>query len=195
MLTEYELERQRRIEENQKRLRELVDPELLLQPADGPAEPRAPSKRRARPRPSSDSDDAAVGERRVSSRLLGVQAPSYAEREPTELTHRPRRARAGHERGEYGVEGADSCHSCRQKTTSLKARCTTCPIKWCVACLRIRYGEDAVEANSSGSWRCGRCRGCCLCSACRRKAGKQPTGVLGPTATTNGYASVMEMLM
>lgn len=184
MLCDYEIERQKRIEANQRRMRELVNP--LPMPHDD-----APASRGRSAKPSAAPKDSQ--ERRVSSRLLGVDAPSYKEAEHAD-SPKPKRIRTTAERGEYGVEGAESCHSCRQKTTSLKARCTKCPILWCVACLRVRYGEDAASANATGEWRCGRCRGTCLCSACRRKAGKKPTGVLGPTAAAHGYASVLDLL-
>jgi len=60
--------------------------------------------------------------------------------------------------------------------------------------LRIKYGEEAEEVNESGTWQCGKCLGNCLCSNCRRKAGKAPLGVLAPQAFAAGHGSVAELL-
>ena len=64
---------------------------------------------------------------------------------------------------------------------------------WCVDCLNNKEGEDAAEANASGSWRCPQCIGGvenCLCSMCRRKAGRPALGPLWPLARAQGYKSV-----
>lgn len=176
MQSAYELARDARVAANRARLAELVTVTL-----ESPAP--ASAKRTPPPPPLP---------RQVSTRAR----PSVDYRETGGETRRAARGQrvARGERGEYGTAGAASCHSCRQRTDSYKATCTRCPLKWCAPCLRIRYGEDAHAVNARGDWACGRCRGGCLCSTCRRKAGKAPTGVLGPTAEAGGFSSVQEFL-
>ena len=173
--SEYERQRDERIAANRTRLAELVT--MRLEPQA--AKPVGGARKRAVSEP--------LPAREKSSRARA--AVNYAE--PGE----PGEARSSRgERGEYGTADATSCHSCRQKTSSYKAECTQCPLRWCAPCLRIRYGEEAVDANATGEWLCGRCRGGCLCSNCRRKEGKVPTGILGPRAEAAGYSSVAEYL-
>jgi len=64
---------------------------------------------------------------------------------------------------------------------------------WCVDCLNNKEGVDAHVANDSGSWLCPLCEGGvghCLCSMCRRKAGRAALGPLWPVARAQGFASV-----
>jgi hypothetical protein len=193
MACQYELERDKRIQANMKRLNELVPLAQTIATAQADNEPTGEIKRAHRKQQPVTAHN---GPRRSSSRLEGVAAVSYVEEGARMSGARPSSGvgRRSGERGQYGVEGATSCHSCRQCTSSYKAFCTRCSIKWCTACLRIRYGENAEEANETGVWTCGKCRGNCLCSNCRRKEGKAPTGVLGAQAQMAGYGSVSAYL-
>ena len=88
-----------------------------------------------------------------------------------------------------------ACHCCRQTTSKYKAVCTSegCSLQWCHHCLNNKEGESAEAANASGTWRCPQCVGGvanCLCSMCRRKAGKSALGPLWPVAQAQGYKSV-----
>lgn len=155
MLTEYEREREARVEANKKRLAELVEPPMFLKPVAQTTS----RKRQLEP----------AGEPTRASPRLANQVVS----EP----RAPRVSVVG-ERGRLGAPGSTTCHSCRQKTDSYKADCTNCGIRYCVACLRVRHGQDAHDCNADEKWRCPRCEGRCICSACRRKAGLAPTGPL-----------------
>lgn len=176
-MSEYERLREERVAANRARLAELVTAQLILPDTKPPeaakrvravAEPLPPREKSARARAAVD----------------------YSEHGDPDGEGRGGRG----ERGQYGTADATSCHSCRQKTNSYKAECTQCPLRWCAPCLRIRYGEEAREANATGEWLCGKCRGGCLCSNCRRKAGKAPTGIMGPRAAAAGYESVADYL-
>jgi hypothetical protein len=173
-MCDYEVQRLARIEENKRRLAELVPQAVAPLGAAPAAAPKPRAKPRVEPR-----------EPRRSGRKVTPAVYDFGE-DASE--------RGGVGRGRYGVEGAESCHSCRQKTDSYKAYCTTCPNKWCAACLRTRYGEDVFTANEEGGWRCGRCRGNCLCSNCRRRNGLAPTGQMGPLAAAAGFESVEAFL-
>jgi hypothetical protein len=88
-----------------------------------------------------------------------------------------------------------ACHCCRQTTSKLKAVCTSdgCPLQWCLNCLANKEGVDAAVANESGTWRCPLCVGGvagCLCSMCRRKAGRPALGPMWPLAQAQGFTSV-----
>lgn len=88
-----------------------------------------------------------------------------------------------------------ACHCCRQTTSKYKAVCTSegCSLQWCHHCLNNKEGESAEAANASGTWRCPLCVGGvanCLCSMCRRKAGKSALGPLWPVAQAEGFTSV-----
>ena len=37
---------------------------------------------------------------------------------------------------------------CRQKTVEVKAKCNSCTLWWCPACLLNRYGEEVAKAGS-----------------------------------------------
>jgi Zinc-finger domain of monoamine-oxidase A repressor R1 len=175
----YELEREARIRQNKERLAALVDTSLI------PTAAAAASKTKTQ-----KSTPSIVPPRPKSRRLLGKPARSYKE-DPLESWERSvRGGGGGGQRGLYGVEGATTCHSCRQKTTSLKAECTACPLLWCKPCLNARYGEDAHTVNATGSWTCPKCRLCCICSACLRKAGSRPTGQMFAEAVKNGFTNV-----
>ena len=182
----YEREREERIKANKARLAELVTQRLPAAPRPASVDPRS-RERTAGYRKRSAPE--VVVPREKSSRS---RAPVDYREPAGDPGDRDGSSRG--ERGRYDAPGATSCHSCRQKTDSYKAECTECPLKWCAPCLRTRYGEDAREANVLGDWLCGKCRGGCLCSNCRRKAGKAPTGVLGPAAEAAGYDSVAEYL-
>ena len=188
-MNEYERLREERIAANKKYLAELISTSLLS------ASGKEPQQRKRRTAEDREEDGPRL--HKSSARLRSVPTSTYVlEDDPEDWPPRrtTRRAEPG-ERGEYGAEGASSCHSCRQKTTSYKAKCTKCILAWCAPCLRIRYGEDAAEVNTTGTWICGKCRGNCLCSNCRRKAGKTPTGVLGPAAAAASFESVAEYLI
>jgi len=186
----YELEREARIAQNKRRLAELVGGCAL--PVIEQPKAKKESKLQAAV--------AHLPPRDRSSRLAGKPAPVYVlpddEPDHDSLTGRRRTSSRGigGERGVYGAEGARTCHSCRQKTTSFKAMCTACPLMWCTACLRTRYNESAHSANETGTWMCPKCRSCCICSSCLKRTGRQPTGVLAPAALDAGYTSVFEML-
>ncbi|KAJ0989202.1 hypothetical protein J5N97_007558 [Dioscorea zingiberensis] len=100
----------------------------------------------------------------------------------------------------YDSENGISCHQCRQKTRDSVASCKKmkkkrpCTIKYCLKCLRNRYGEDAVEVDALPDWECPKCRGICNCSVCMKRRGQQPTGMLIHTAKATGYSSVLELL-
>ncbi|CEH14322.1 ZINC-FINGER DOMAIN OF MONOAMINE-OXIDASE A REPRESSOR R1 PROTEIN [Ceraceosorus bombacis] len=71
-----------------------------------------------------------------------------------------------------------SCHQCRRKVSHTKAReCTNkeedrrCPMKFCFACMQIRYGVDQVSLKAADEFICPRCQGFCNCSLCLRKRG------------------------
>ena len=95
-------------------------------------------------------------------------------------------------RGELDPVRGTTCHWCRQKTDSLKAKCGQCPIAFCPPCLLIRHGLKPSDIGPD--WRCPKCCGNCNCSVCRRKAGLEPTGVMGATAVAAGFASVEQYL-
>ena len=190
-MNDYEAQREARIAENKRRLQELVGGCLLpVAPVVEPATTKKGRLERA-------TEDLPARER--SARLAGKPAPVYALPDERDDDERPKRTRAsngggGGERGLYGVEGARTCHSCRQKTLSVKAECTSCVLLWCQACLRTRYNESARDVNNTGSWQCPKCRGACICSACMRKSGRVPTGVMAPQAVGAGFSSVFEFL-
>ena len=177
MSSEYELQREARIAANQARLAQIVTARLAL-PA---ALPASGSRKRIAPDPPPP--------REKSTRARSTV--DYCESDnPRGVSGRTSLG----ERGQYGTADGTSCHSCRQRTNSVKAECTSCPLKWCKACLRVRYGKDACEVNASGAWTCPKCEGKCICSACRKKSGKAPT-IIGPRATAEGYSSVQEYLL
>ncbi|CAA7055552.1 unnamed protein product [Microthlaspi erraticum] len=98
-------------------------------------------------------------------------------------------------------ERMGSCHQCHQKRRGVAGSCVTmispkqrCPLKFCPACLRGRYGEDAEEASSMTDWVCPRCRGICNCHQCRKNKGLEPTGKLSQEAKENGCSSAAELL-
>ena len=95
-------------------------------------------------------------------------------------------------RGELDPVRGTTCHWCRQKTDSLKAKCGQCPIAFCPPCLLIRHGLKPSDIGPD--WRCPKCCGNCNCSVCRRKAGLEPTGVMGPQAAAAGFAGVEQYL-
>jgi hypothetical protein len=95
-------------------------------------------------------------------------------------------------RGELDPVRGTTCHWCRQKTDSLKAKCGQCPIAFCPPCLLIRHGLKPSDIGPD--WQCPKCCGNCNCSVCRRKAGLEPTGVMGATAVAAGFASVEQYL-
>ena len=39
------------------------------------------------------------------------------------------------------------CMQCRQKTVEVKAKCQTCTLWWCPACLLNRYGEEVAKVG------------------------------------------------
>lgn len=41
------------------------------------------------------------------------------------------------------------CLQCRQKTVEVKAKCKSCTLWWCPACLLNRYGEEVAKVNST----------------------------------------------
>lgn len=95
-------------------------------------------------------------------------------------------------RGELDPVRGTSCHWCRQKTDSLKVKCSECPIAFCQPCLLIRHGLRPDDIGPD--WRCPKCCGNCNCSVCRRKAGLEPTGVMGAQALAAGFAGVEQFL-
>ncbi|XP_047320919.1 uncharacterized protein LOC124924983 [Impatiens glandulifera] len=101
----------------------------------------------------------------------------------------------------YDSQNGKTCHQCRQKTMDIVASCKNeenekqCNVKYCHKCLLNRYGEKTEEVEALKEWVCPRCRGICNCSFCRKKNGKQPTGILTHTAKSIGFASVSEMLI
>ena len=214
---EYEQARLRRIAENRKRLNELV-PVTSHALAETAGEcPRAaePQRKKAAQLPPAD--------RRGSSRLANLPPVDYcAAVEDGGGSSRKRgapRCDHGLTRGEHNKAEGTSCHFCRrvacrqgvhllprcgvssqcaclcrQKTDAYKARCTTCPSLFCAPCLWLRHGAKATDVNETKTWICPKCRLSCTCSICRRKAGKQPTGVLGPKALALGYAGAEGLL-
>lgn len=101
-------------------------------------------------------------------------------------------AHHGLDRGEHDSVAGTSCHYCRQKTDVLKVSCSACPVLFCPPCLLLRHGVAATAA--SPSWLCPKCLGTCTCSVCRRRAGLEPTGILGPAAVAAGFAGVEQYL-
>lgn len=99
----------------------------------------------------------------------------------------------------YDACQGTTCHQCRQKTNDFKTICRadTCSGvrgQFCGPCLKNRYGEDATEALLDANWICPPCRGVCNCSICRKKQGRNCTGILIHEATSSGYKSVKEYL-
>ncbi|WJX70807.1 hypothetical protein P8452_54875 [Trifolium repens] len=100
----------------------------------------------------------------------------------------------------YDSENGKTCHQCRQKTRDFSAGCKNprdgkpCLIRFCHKCLLNRYGEKAEEVDLLNDWNCPKCKGICNCSACMKKRGQQPTGLLVRTAKASGFNSVSEML-
>ena len=182
----YERARLQRIAANRKRLSELVtDTSHALAEAlsERPIAASAPPRKKAASIKSV--------ERRGSSRLANLPAVDYAiPVEDNGSSRKPGAPRNDHglARGAHNRTEGTSCHFCRQKTDAYKARCTTCTALFCAPCLWLRHGAKAAEVNESNDWICPKCRLSCTCSICRRKAGKEPTGVLGPKALALGYA-------
>jgi Zinc-finger domain of monoamine-oxidase A repressor R1 len=106
-----------------------------------------------------------------------------------------------------------------QKTVEVKVVCTnTCcsigrlPVLMCASCLANRHGEDVTAAIESGNWICPRCRdgccgqgrhtkgadssciGCCNCSACRKKAKLEATGLIKHDAFRAGFSNAHDYL-
>eukprot|EP00884_Botryococcus_braunii_P009655 jgi/Botrbrau1/18691/Bobra.0386s0019.1 len=94
----------------------------------------------------------------------------------------------------YDSEKGTTCHQCRQKTVETKAKCGSCTLYWCPRCLLNRYGEDVEKVSAQAKWDCPRCRALCNCSNCRKKAGKEATGILSAISKAGGYNSVCDML-
>ncbi|CAM0956384.1 unnamed protein product [Alopecurus aequalis] len=93
-----------------------------------------------------------------------------------------------------------TCHQCRQGRTHFAAVCKVkkkygpCPLKYCKKCLSNRYGESEEAVALDDAWTCPKCRGECNCSACRKKNGKMPTGILAHAAKASGCSSVHDLL-
>ncbi|KAL6877571.1 hypothetical protein ACP4OV_012786 [Aristida adscensionis] len=100
----------------------------------------------------------------------------------------------------YDPENGKTCHQCRQKTMDFAVACKQlkkrglCPIKYCSKCLLNRYGEKAEEQANKENWVCPKCRGFCNCSFCRKKNGKEPTGIMAHIAKASGCNSVHHLL-
>lgn len=100
---------------------------------------------------------------------------------------------------ETRVDGK-TCHQCRQGKTHFAAVCKVkkkyglCPLKYCERCLSNRYGESEEAVALDDAWTCPKCRGECNCSACRKKNGKTPTGILAHAAKASGCSSVHDLL-
>jgi hypothetical protein len=189
----YEEARKLRIEQNRKRLHELVPPELTksVEPAEQQLVPLAKKSK-------SKSSKAASG-RRSSGRLAALPPVAYAlpgvdEKPPPRKRGDGTRCAHGMSRGTHDREQGTSCHFCRQKTNAYKGSCTSCSAMFCAPCLWLRHGLHAEAVNALGDWRCAKCRGVCTCSICRRKVGKVPTGILGPKALSLGFAGAEGML-
>lgn len=97
-----------------------------------------------------------------------------------------------------GVTGT-SCHQCRQKTLDRKTICRSGICRgvrgnFCGVCLRNRYGQDAKRALKDPQWCCPPCLGICNCSICRKREGKDATGVITSLAQSRGFQSVHQYL-
>ncbi|KAL5007803.1 hypothetical protein ScPMuIL_016609 [Solemya velum] len=94
----------------------------------------------------------------------------------------------------------NTCHQCRQKTDDMKTVCRSGDCfgvrgQFCGPCLRNRYGEDAKEALKNPDWVCPPCRGICNCSFCRKRSGKNCTGILIHMAREKGFSNVSDYLI
>jgi len=65
--------------------------------------------------------------------------------------------------GEY----CHQCHARRENATC----CSACQMKYCPRCLHKYYEQDYAVIKLDAKWMCPRCRGLCLCAACRKKRG------------------------
>eukprot|EP00057_Strongylocentrotus_purpuratus_P012331 XP_011666805.1 PREDICTED: cell division cycle-associated protein 7 [Strongylocentrotus purpuratus] len=129
------------------------------------------------------------------------RGPTYnAPRHPDDITEEELKMVADSVKDKsYDSIYGSTCHQCRQKTNDMKTIChsATCSGvrgQFCGPCLRNRYGEDAREALLDETWTCPPCRGNCNCSFCRKKQGRNATGILIHLAKHNGYRSVKDFL-
>jgi hypothetical protein len=170
-LSEYELERKKRIEQNEAFKRTLGLSNVSFQVA---SKPQVLSKKRV----------VASEPSRKSLRLKRAQDPSleiYSELE--DATASPEAVARRGARLYDPVNGV-TCHQCRQKTLDPKSICanemTVGSIyrhKYCGSCLRNRYSENIEEVNQQKNWLCPFCRGDCDCSICKKKQKCKPTKV------------------
>mmetsp|Transcript_21905 Transcript_21905/g.30622 ORF Transcript_21905/g.30622 Transcript_21905/m.30622 type:complete len:285 (+) Transcript_21905:78-932(+) len=193
--SEYERKRREQILQNQKMLQELGIAELkqsLDKPKKNPKSnpqkntiPSNPSRRSPRLSKSNDPDDDAS-----SSEVIEL---------PDDIDQVEKGRKVWGGRIYDSVNGV-TCHQCRQKTIDEKTVCANegyfakVVHHFCERCLRARYGEDLNEVKKNPNWCCPWCRGICNCSFCRKKKGKNPTGILYPKAKSCGFQSVAEML-
>jgi len=167
-LSEYELERKKRIEQNEAFKRTLGLTSVSFQVA---SKPQVLSKKRV----------VASEPSRKSLRLKRAQDPTieiYTELEDTPV-NKEVVARRGARL--YDPVNGVTCHQCRQKTLDPKSICanemTVGSIyrhKYCGSCLRNRYNENIEEVNQNKNWLCPFCRGDCNCSICKKKQKCKP---------------------
>lgn len=167
-LSEYELERKKRIEQNEAFKRTLGLTSVSFQVA---SKPQVISKKRV----------VASEPSRKSLRLKRAQDPTIELY--TELEEPPANKEAVARRGArlYDPVNGVTCHQCRQKTLDPKSICanemTVGSIyrhKYCGSCLRNRYNENIEEVNQNKNWLCPFCRGDCNCSICKKKQKCKP---------------------
>lgn len=191
-MNEYERARAERIAENAKRLAELVPANMVaaLVASPPPSKKRSHKAKAAAPRLTQSNSPKRRSSRQRGEPLFVVEDGDADEGEERRGAWR-RGSRAAGAKGEYGTADGTTCHFCRQKTSCAKASCAKCPLKFCGPCLWNRHGETI---HTEGEWQCPKCRKCCTCSACMRRLGLKPTGIMAPRAADEGFASVEDML-
>ncbi|XP_065856641.1 uncharacterized protein [Euphorbia lathyris] len=98
----------------------------------------------------------------------------------------------------YDPEKRETCHQCRQKTLKLHTHCSSCKAakgQFCGGCLSTRYGENVIEVKENPNWVCPVCRGICNCSFCQKAKGWAPTGYICRTVSKLGFKSVADYLI
>jgi len=195
--SEYELQRQQRIQENRR-----VALKLGLESSSSITKDFKAAKHRAKVKKSKETHAAT----RFSRRIKILNGEEVEEEEIVVLDESVTEDEINGKRYRLGGRIYDSvngvtCHQCRQKTIDEKTTCNdenvfAAPGKhhFCKVCLKNRYGEELEEVNKSHNWICPYCRGICNCSFCRASKGKTPTGILFPEAKSRGFDSVAHYL-
>lgn len=208
-LTEYELARQKKLEENARLLASLglggfgLGGGTPVSKRSTPKRPRdAETPARVRPVRSATiaKDSPADRERDDDGAYDDNESDGVSDEDELPKNTKRRRdkqivfVRSGRV---YDSINGSSCHQCRQKTLDAKIACTElgCSLMMCFRCLPNRYGQDVFKLlDAGGAWTCPKCAGTCNCSFCMKHRGARPTGILIHQAKSEGFASVHEML-